>query len=107
MIEKRIFNNGTWYHVWEWEKQFWENKIGVTEKGDAIYRGLIDTTFALYNKKFFVKSDPLQALRVAGHFTCKHLPWYHNNLLSAEEEMWYSERARYSYTFGKNRIELS
>lgn len=107
MIEKQIFNNGIWYHVWEWEKQFWENKIGTTEKGDAIYRGLIDTTFALYNKKFFIKSDPLQALRVAGHFTCKHLPWYRDNLLSPEEEAWYSERARYSYTFGKNRSELS
>ncbi len=107
MITKKIYNNGALYHVWEWEKQFWENEVGATERGDIIYRGMIDTTFAVYNKKFFAKSDPLQALRVAGHFTCKHLPWYHDNHLSPEEEAWYSERARYSYTFGKNRMELS
>ena len=107
MIEKKIINNGISYHVWEWEKQFWQERVGFTEGGDEIYQAAIDTTFAIYNKRYFVRDNPLHALRVAGRFTCKHLPWCKDNLMPPEEELCYSEGARYSYTFGKNRSELS
>jgi len=58
--------------IYEWERQFWENKIDDNEY--ELYRASIDTTFCLVNKRFGAGE-----IRVAGNFTAKHLPWYRNN----------------------------
>jgi hypothetical protein len=58
------------------EKQFWINKIENYQY--ELYKAQIDTTFCLYNKKYFRDSNFYDAIRVAGNFTCKHLPWYKN-----------------------------
>lgn len=55
--------------IYEWESQFWSNKI--QSEPIEIYGAPVDTTFALRSK-----SRPGCALRVAGIFTCKHVPWY-------------------------------
>lgn len=60
--------------IYNWEKQFWENKINNNKY--ELYKADIDTTFCLINKKY----DNLN-IRVAGSFTCKHLPWYKDNSL--------------------------
>jgi hypothetical protein len=62
----------------DWESKFWQNKI--ENKDYEMYRGWIDTTFCLYNKKYFHAGvNFLEAIRIAGDFTCKHLPWYKDN----------------------------
>ena len=69
-------------NIYNWEIQFWNNKID-NEKYD-IYNSTIDTTFALYNKKF-IKSE--KQIRVAGNFTTKHLPWYiHEDIINLKEK---------------------
>lgn len=60
--------------VYEWERQFWRNKINDTEY--ELYHAQIDTTFALINKK-----GRGYDIRIAGNFTAKHIPWYKDNLL--------------------------
>ena len=52
------------------EKIYWKNKI--SEKNTyELYYAPIDTTFALVNK-----THRDYSIRIAGIFTCRHLPWY-------------------------------
>lgn len=92
------------YGICEWEKQFWLKPISKTEHGDIIYDANIDTTFALYNKKYFDRTDFSRALRVAGNYTCKHLPWYINNLLPQDESEWYRKRAKHSFYLSEGGV---
>ena len=62
----------------------------IIEKKPAVYKSKIDTTFALYNKKF-VKKDKLEALSLGDDFTCKHLPWEKNYKLPKDENIEYIE----------------
>jgi peptidoglycan/xylan/chitin deacetylase (PgdA/CDA1 family) len=85
------------YRIWEWEEQFWQHEIGATSGGDPIFRAIIDTTFALYNKRYFDRGTPLDAVRVAGRFTCRHLPWYHDHGMPEAEAETYRTTQRFSY----------
>lgn len=85
------------YKIWDWEQRFWNAPIGLTAMGDPIYNAPIDTTFAVYNKRFFNPRSPLTALRVGGRFTCQHLPWYTDNKLPPEEERHYRKHALDSF----------
>jgi FkbM family methyltransferase len=85
------------WKIWEWESQFWQDQAGTLPGGDPVFRAPVDTTFAAYNKRFFNKGDPLRAVRVAGRYTCRHLPWYKDVGLPAEEELFYRRHARDSY----------
>jgi FkbM family methyltransferase len=89
------------WKIWEWEQQFWREPLEALPGGDPVYRAAIDTTFAVYNKRFFDPHDPLNAVRVAGRFTCRHLPWYRERGLPLEEEQFYKDQARYSYYLGE------
>jgi hypothetical protein len=62
------------YSIYDFESQYWKEEI---EKN--IYVGGIDTTFCLCNKKYLKNSQYVPALRMAGNFTAKHLPWYIDN----------------------------
>jgi hypothetical protein len=89
---------GKGWKIWEWESQFWQDQVGSLPGGDPVFRALVDTTFAVYNKRFFDgRGDHLQAVRVAGRYTCRHLPWYKDLGLPAEDERFYRLRSRDSY----------
>jgi hypothetical protein len=60
------------------------------------YKARIDTTFALYNKRYFDPQEPLEAIRVAGRFTCRHLPWYRDSGLTTAEEAQYRASQKFS-----------
>jgi len=53
-----------------------------------IYNSYIDTTFALYNKKYSNQITEYIAITVAGNFTCRHLPWYPNDNIISLEDKW-------------------
>lgn len=59
--------------VYNYEKQFWENKIQSEQ--EEIYIANIDTTFGLHFKSATI-TGTRGCVRVAGRFTCKHIPWY-------------------------------
>jgi hypothetical protein len=83
--------------IWEWEEPHWvDNLQPLRSGGDPVYRANIDTTFALYDKVFFNPANHLEAIRVAGRFTCRHLPWYSKNDLPYEEENFYRQKEKFS-----------
>ena len=74
--------------VKKWEQQFWERKL----KDDLeIYGANIDTTFALYRPGNLRANTPIfyRAIRVAGNFTAKHLPWYITENFTEEEQNYF------------------
>jgi hypothetical protein len=98
----------------EWEQQFWQKQIGATPEGDAIYSASIDTTFAVYNKKYLIRKNRnkwydklllrpriekrriLDAVRVAGRFTCDHIPWTEIDIVPEDEKTYYKQLQTWS-----------
>ena len=54
------------------EVPYWQNKI--PDDSYELYVASTDTTFALHNRTF--QDRWYDNIRIAGDFTCKHLPWY-------------------------------
>ena len=69
--------------IYEWEIQFWNNKI--EDERYELYRAEIDTTFCLVNKKY---GDSRNLIRIAGDFVAKHLPWYVDNPILTDHELY-------------------
>ena len=73
----------------------------MTKQGDPIYRATIDTTFAVYTKRFFKRGEFYSALRFGGRCTTQHLPWYLDNCLPKDEEEYYRTTVNtHSWYFG-------
>lgn len=68
------------------KQQVLQNEEGwwVEEVEPNIYKADTDTTFCLIKKV-----DQFESLRVAGDFTCKHIPWYSNLDNLNDEEQYY------------------
>ena len=79
-----------------WESQWWTQRIN--DDKFELYRADIDTTFAVYNKKYYRGDFYSPAIRIAGNFTCEHVPWYRNPVLklNEEEEKHYKKGNRFS-----------
>ena len=101
LIEKFIYMDGEKRSLIEWEEQFWENEVGKTSQGDSIFLTTLDTTFALYNKKYFNLEDRYKSLRIGGRYTSKHLGSYAKTIVPQEEIEYYLSNTRYSYFAGK------
>jgi FkbM family methyltransferase len=100
-LRQEKFNmDGTDYTIWDWEQQFWMDPVGELGDLGTIYRATIDTTFALYNKRYFDRRRYMNAVRVAGVFTCRHLPWYQETGLPPQEEFVYRQYAQHSFYLG-------
>jgi len=64
------------YTIKQWERQFWEKRLDYPINSSLeLYDAFIDTTFCLINKNF-TSSDVNTAIRVAGDYTCFHIPWF-------------------------------
>ncbi len=85
------------HRIWEWEAQFWTKPAGHTSGGDPVFKADIDTTFALYNKRYFTPERFYDAVRLAGRYACRHLPWYRQNFLPEQERQAYCSTQKYSY----------
>jgi hypothetical protein len=58
-----------------------------------LYIADIDTTFSLINKKNWLNPS----IRIAGDFTCRHLPFYiDNGIMSIDEEYEYYTKSKFS-----------
>ena len=75
------------YNVHEWESQFWTAPIE-----ENVYSAAIDTTFHLFNKKYYANGLFYRALRVAGDgFEMQHAPWMINDPMPAAEKNFYKQ----------------
>lgn len=88
---------GERYRIWEWEEQFWTKPLGETSGGDRVFEASVDTTFALYDQKYFESEDFLTAVRVAGRYTAQHLPWYAESSVPVAEAAFYARHQKHSY----------
>jgi GT2 family glycosyltransferase len=86
----------------KWEEKYWNDIVGKTKYGDNIFEADIDTTFALYNKKYIndtsFPGDFFKALRVSGSFTAKHWGWYNHQPVPEMELKHYREFQKWSST---------
>lgn len=92
-----------------WEGEFWRYKIN-NPYGLQMYDALLDTTFALYRPgKPFGYFSNLRAIRLAGRFTVRHLPWYSNlygdEQNRSEEENYYFKHANDSSTLANYMLQ--
>ncbi len=85
------------WKIWDWEAQFWEKSLDELEGGDRVYDAPIDTTFALYDKHYFDPENFVRAVRVAGRFTARHLPWYYDSAIPDDEADYYRATEKFSY----------
>jgi hypothetical protein len=61
------------HSIKEWERQFWiKRMLYPPDTSLELYSAGIDTTFCLINQRYNTKTN----IRVAGDYTCRHLPWY-------------------------------
>jgi FkbM family methyltransferase len=98
LIRDELFRIGEKdWKIWEWEAQFWDKPLEPLANGDAVYDADIDTTFALYDKSHFDPGNHLRAVRVAGRFTARHLPWYWDRGLPEAEAALYGRTEKVSY----------
>lgn len=74
--------------VHNWEKKYWYFRIYDSKY--ELYKADIDTTFALYRPGLLNNAVFYNAIRVAGDFTARHLPWYMND----EGQDYYKKTAR-------------
>lgn len=81
------------YTIREWEEQFWQFRI-FSQGSENVFSANVDTTFAYYNKKYFDRKNPYQAVRLAGEFTVRHLPWYRDQIIPEEEAVFYANLNR-------------
>lgn len=91
LMSKGSIGNKT---IYQWEQRFWKRKLGILDD-NPIYLAYLDTTFAVYNKSEY-KGNFLQGVRVAGNYTCKHLPWYKTSIVPQEELDFYKNNTVYS-----------
>ena len=96
MRAEKFNYDGEHLQIWEWEERYWKVQAGFANDGSPIYHAAIDTTFALYNKKFFKPENFLAAVRIAGKYTCKHLPWYKNVDIPVAERNFYRTTQQHS-----------
>jgi Glycosyl transferase family 2 len=90
-----------WMTIWEAETRHWRVPLPDHPAiGEPLFLANIDTTFAVYNKTWFDIRHPWDAVRVAGRYTCRHLPWYKDTGLPAEEEEFYRQATEFSYYMG-------
>ncbi len=89
--------------VQEWEKAFWKTPLVYpADPSIELYNAAIDTTYCFINKRNKYncsneftcnKHDKSTYIRVAGDYTCKHIPWHKNfqlNLPPGEFESYMS-----------------
>jgi hypothetical protein len=82
--------NSKYVDLKKYEKNYWRILL---QKNPNVYKAKIDTTFAVYNKKY-KNRDRFDGVRVANQYTCKHLPWEKKNKEPLSELNYYSKKKR-------------
>lgn len=101
MLRGTFRHSEGWMTIWDAEAKHWRVPLPDDPAiGEPLYLATIDTTFALYNKRYFDADHPWDAIRVAGRYACRHLPWYVDNGLPAAEEAFYRAATEFSYYLG-------
>lgn len=102
------YNEGV--SIYEWEKQLWEKRVDNSDY--EIYQHGVDTTFSVVRKNGPFTYD----MRIAGDFTCKHLPWYVENpflniydnyLLYYSSNYWSTMKNLFTNSYKENFLHIN
>lgn len=117
LLDDEFFMGKKWTTIKDWESQFWTQPLPNSLDVEA-FDAPIDTTFALYDKRFLRRKDFFKAIRVAGPYSAKHLPWFSDNpimedpadkTLSSKHSNWNlrrsQEKERNAYADALRKIE--
>lgn len=74
-----------------WESVYWTAETCTLEDGSPVYFASIDTTFAVHTSTNVAGPS----LRVAGAYTCRHLPWYLPGCLPLGAPLPYEEEVKH------------
>jgi hypothetical protein len=96
LIDQKILIGGVEHNIYEWELNLLRKRYFDDIIDDPIYEAIIDTTFAVYNKKYFSRWRFYRALRVAGRYAARHDPWFKDRLLTESEAELYANTQKYS-----------
>ena len=84
-------------NVLRWESQFWTRPV---EEDARFFWARIDTTFVMIHKSTWHKRamhSHVVAVRIAGEYQARHMPWYYNaNNVDAETLNYYQTAGRSS-----------
>lgn len=72
------------YTIKEWEKKFWTRRL-QSKENLIVFNAAVDTTFFVANKKYF-DGNLFDGVRVAGDFSCVHLPWHPDLDITSERD---------------------
>jgi len=75
-LDMQFMNQGRSLTIRQIENGYYRSFCGITKYGDTIYNAPIDTTFAVYNKRYFAGNVQLANCRVAGRYSAIHYGWY-------------------------------
>lgn len=91
--------------VKEWESRFWRHKTGI------YYHAPIDTTLAMYRAntpmRIATRVAGISAVRAAGPYTARHMPWYLNPTELDEENRNYFATANDSNSWRPDGDKLT
>jgi len=94
-----------WYDMLQTEVVRFTDNIGAHCLFDSGYLKSLNTEYIVYSDAFCLIRDPqehaLDALRIAGAFTARHLPWYQAYGSLNEEEKYFVEQATDQSNFRK------
>ncbi len=82
------------------ELKFMKNELFNSKIMFKHYLSPIDTTLALYNKKWFDPYTFLNSIRVSDEFEIIHLPWNETNIVPEDEFLFYKNFSQHSYYGG-------
>ncbi len=77
--------------VRNWESNFWKEKLE-----ENVFVASVDTTFCIIKPR---NQFDYRAIRVAGDYTARHMPWYVNFNNLSEEELYFLENSSQLSTY--------
>lgn len=91
-LDFRVNWVSNWTTIRQTESDYYLKQAGTTEKGETIFIAPIDTTFAIYNKKYLTDNVFLHnCYRVSGRFAAIHYGWLLNPPIPAKEYEFYKK----------------
>src|SRR5579862_4269736 len=107
-----LYHNGK--TIPEWEVGSWKNEISYPlNPSMELYNATIDTTFCVVNRCLEALPDEVRYakhVRIAGNYTCKHLPWhknYQDQLLAGELESYLKSNSYTNWLKDKEIISIN
>ncbi|RPI80654.1 MAG: hypothetical protein EHM42_11820 [Planctomycetaceae bacterium] len=80
------------------EQKFWVDRYPTDIVPDLCYRGDLGETLAVYRLNPAWSGDYGPAVRVAGRYQVRHVPWYHTTENRPADHCWYIDHCRTDWT---------